>query len=65
LRLAEAQRAVERPEEMAVGVESPKRRRRLKRLLPTVAAGSAEIANTKVAENGPRQYTYKLISDLN
>jgi len=57
---------VERPEEMAVGVESLERRQRLARerlefLLSQVESGAQEAVNPdpKGAENGPHQYTYK------
>jgi len=73
--LAKALRAVERPEEMAVGVESLERRQhqareRLETLLSVAVAGSDKIVETvdsdpKGPENRPHQYTYKSNLDLN
>jgi replication initiation protein RepC len=64
--LALALRKVERPEEMALGVESLERRQisareRLEFLLAEVAARASESVNPDPlgAENGPHQYTYK------
>ena len=61
-----ALRRVERPEEMALGVESLERRQRaarerLERLLSTVTAGPSEAVDSdpKGPENQPHQYTYK------
>ena len=64
--LTQALRKVERPEEMALGVESLERRQRsarerLENLLPQVAPRRSEAVNSdpKGPENGPHQYTYK------
>ena len=64
--LTQALRKVERPEEMALGVESLERRQRearerLENLLAPIAAEVPEAVNPdpKGAENGPHQYTYK------
>ena len=64
--LAMALRRVERPEEMALGVESLERRQRaarerLESLLSAVTAGPSEAVDSdpKGPENRPHQYTYK------
>ena len=64
--LTKALRRVERPEEMALGVESLERRQRLARerlenLLARVTSRASEPVNLDPlgAENGPHQYTYK------
>jgi len=64
--LTKALRRVERPEEMALGVESLERRQRLARerlenLLAEVTSKASEPVNPDPlgAENGPHQYTYK------
>ena len=64
--LASALKQVERPEEMALGVESLERRQRearerLENLLAVPMAGPAEAVDSdpKGPENGPHQYTYK------
>ena len=64
--LATALRRVERPEEMALGVESLERRQRaarerLESLLSAVTAGPSEAVDSdpKGPENRPHQYTYK------
>jgi replication initiation protein RepC len=64
--LTKAFRRVERPEEMALGVESLERRQRsarerLENLLAEVTAKASEPVNSDPlgAENGPHQYTYK------
>ena len=64
--LATALRRVERPEEMALGVESLERRQRAARerleiLLSAVTAGPSETVDSdpKGPENRPHQYTYK------
>lgn len=72
--LAKALKTVERPEEMAVGVESLERRQRqarerLETLLSMAAAGSDQAveagdSDPKGPENRPHQYTYKPTSDL-
>ena len=61
-----ALKRVERPEEMAVGVESLERRQRsarerLENLLILTASPVSEAVDSdpKGAENGPHQYTYK------
>jgi replication initiation protein RepC len=63
--LATALRQVERPEEMALGVESLERRQRAARerleiLLSAVTAGPSEAVDSdpKGPENQPHQYTY-------
>jgi replication initiation protein RepC len=63
--LGQALRRVERPEEMALGVESLERRQRLARerletLLATLAPEPSETQNPdpRGSENGPHQYTY-------
>jgi replication initiation protein RepC len=63
--LVRALRKVERPEEMALGVESLERRQRsarerLENLLIQVTPTAPETVNTapKGPENGPHQYTY-------
>jgi len=73
--LAKALRAVERPEEMAVGVESLERRQhqareRLETLLSLAVAGSNQIveavdSDPKGPVNRPHQYTYKPNLNLN
>ena len=64
--LVQALRKVERPEEMALGVDSLERRQRaarerLENLLAQVAAEAVRTVNPDPlgAENGPHQYTYK------
>ena len=64
--LAKALRKVERPEEMALGVESLERRQRAARerleiLLSSATAGASEAVDSDPLgpENGPHQYTYK------
>jgi replication initiation protein RepC len=64
--LAMALRRVERPEEMALGVESLERRQRaarerLESLLSAVTVGPSEAVDSdpKGPENQPHQYTYK------
>ena len=64
--LAKALRKVERPEEMALGVESLERRQRAARerleiLLSRAAEGVPEAVDSDPMgpENGPHQYTYK------
>jgi replication initiation protein RepC len=65
--ITRALRTVERPEEVAPGVESLERRQRsareqLENLLASVAPMAPEPVNPDPlgAENGPHQYTYKL-----
>jgi replication initiation protein RepC len=64
--LTQALRRVERPEELALGVESLERRQReaRERLEMLLAAMAPEVpgvvdSDPKGAENGPHQYTYK------
>ena len=64
--LARSLKAIERLEEMALGVESLERRQRearekLEKRLAELAPASPEAVNSdpKGAENGPHQYTYK------
>ena len=64
--LARSLKAIERLEEMALGVESLERRQRearekLEKRLAELAPASPEAVNPdpKGAENGPHQYTYK------
>ena len=64
--LTQALKRVERPEELALGVESLERRQRQarERLEMLLAAIAAEVpgvvdSDPKGAENGPHQYTYK------
>jgi replication initiation protein RepC len=64
--LTQALRRVERPEELAIGVESLERRQRQarERLEMLLAAMAPEVSGSvdsdpKGAENGPHQYTYK------
>jgi replication initiation protein RepC len=64
--LTQALRRVERPEELAIGVESLERRQRQvrERLEMLLAAIAREVpgvvdSDPKGAENGPHQYTYK------
>ena len=64
--ITQALRRVERPEEMALGVESLERRQRAARerleiLLSAVTAGPSEAVDSdpKGPENRPHQYTYK------
>jgi replication initiation protein RepC len=65
--LVQALKHVERPEEMALGVESLERRQRtareqLENLLAAIADPTQEAVNPAPlgTENGPHQYTYKL-----
>jgi replication initiation protein RepC len=64
--IAQALRTIERPEEVALGVDNLERRQRLARerlenLLSMVAAKPPEAVNPDPmgSENGPHQYTYK------
>ena len=68
--LAKALRQVERPEEMALGVESLERRQRaarerLENLLSAATTGASEAVDSdpKGPENRPHQYTYKPSSE--